>query len=130
MQIYLNSQVYPYFDTFTDVGIQNTTTRQTDTMLSDVDNDGDLDIIVSVTGTELFEIYINDGSGKFTYGSSANNGGVCVCVCVCVVCVVCVCGCVCSCVRDEFAPGVLVVPPDLKAKLSKGDHIATISNVL
>ena len=44
-------------------------------MLSDVDNDGDLDIIVSVTGTELFEIYINDGSGKFTYGSSANNGG-------------------------------------------------------
>ena len=75
MQIYLNSQVYPYFDTFTDVGIQNTTTRQTDTMLSDVDNDGDLDIIVSVTGTELFEIYINDGSGKFTYGSSENNGG-------------------------------------------------------
>jgi hypothetical protein len=81
LQIYKNTGSGTRFDgTFDVVSLNDPDgTRQADLILADINNDNKLDIIIGTENAIVFEVYINDGLGNFTYstagGTGASHGG-------------------------------------------------------
>ena len=73
--LFLNNQQGGFEDVSAESGFTHSV-RTNGAALGDIDNDGDLDLYVTVMFEERHRLYINDGAGRFTEQATARHAGV------------------------------------------------------